>query len=234
MTSRTVAQAFADAAAALTREYDVTGLLSRLVRDCAELVGADTVGILVLTSPDQLELLASTSHRIAELDIFELLHEVGPGIDAIRASDGIEVTGAEQIRSRWPTVGSAIVGAGYVGVKAYPLRWRGDILGALSLFYLEPVRTEPEIVALGQAFADIATVVILQHADVSVREIAGNVQLALAARTSIEQAKGVLAYQHDVDMATAYDLLVELGGRGTLTDAAADVIAQAQSPDGMV
>ncbi|MDQ1720224.1 MAG: hypothetical protein QOE89_4177 [Pseudonocardiales bacterium] len=54
-------------------------------------------------------------------------------------------------------------------------------------------------------------------------------QRALQARTTIEQAKGVLAYQHNLDMAAAYELLLSpAAADSNLTATAANVIGQAQ------
>jgi AmiR/NasT family two-component response regulator len=83
---------------------------------------------------------------------------------------------------------------------------------------------------LGQALADIATVVILQTGRLSPEQISDRVQQALQARTAIEQAKGVLAYTRKLEMAAAYELLRELAAtsQATLSAAAATVIADAQ------
>jgi AmiR/NasT family two-component response regulator len=86
-----------------------------------------------------------------------------------------------------------------------------------------------EQVLLGQAFADIATIVMVQSTDLTLRQVTDRVQQALQARTSIEQAKGVLAYRHSVDMADAYELLRRMAGAdSTLTATAAAVIAEAR------
>ena len=85
---------------------------------------------------------------------------------------------------------------------------------------------------LGQAFADIATVVILQTADLSTRQITDRVEQVLQARTVIEQAKGVLSYARDLDLAAAYELLRRLAAdhRTTLTATAAGITrAQARN-----
>jgi AmiR/NasT family two-component response regulator len=45
---------------------------------------------------------------------------------------------------------------------------------------------------------------------VSMHQALERLRGALAARSAIEQAKGVLAYQRDIDMEAAYDALLEL------------------------
>jgi AmiR/NasT family two-component response regulator len=82
----------------------------------------------------------------------------------------------------------------------------------------------------GQAFANIATIVIVQPGGLTRQQVTDRVQQALEARTVIEQAKGVLAYTRHLDMSAAYDLLRALAADSgaSLTATAADVIARAQ------
>src|ERR1700761_7216255 len=109
MMPRTAAQALADATSALTQQYDVTDILARLVTDCADVLSADAIGALVLSSQGELELLTSTSHSVAELELFQIQYETGPCIEAIHSSLPVVVDTAEEIGRRWPEVGGAIV-----------------------------------------------------------------------------------------------------------------------------
>jgi hypothetical protein len=231
MTARTATQAFADAAAALTSGRDVTDVLDRLVRDSADVLGAQAVGLLVLAPGGELELLSATSHQIAELELFQIQHDTGPCVDAIRGGSPVSDDSQDQIRARWPRIGAAIISAGYRSVHAYPLRWRGRTLGALNSFRTSGEPIDADAGLLGQALADIAAVVIVQIGDLTAEQITGHVQQVLQARTVVEQAKGVLAYIHNLDQAAAYDLLRRLAAdrRATITDTATDVIAQVQN-----
>src|ERR1700733_9405931 len=113
MTAKTAAQAFADATSALTREHDIADVLARLVRDCAQLLSAGSIGVLVSNPTGELELLSSTSHDPVELRLFQSQEEDGPCADAVRTAEIVEVSGAENIAARWLDVGPAIVEAGY-------------------------------------------------------------------------------------------------------------------------
>jgi GAF domain-containing protein len=230
MTARTVAQALADAASALTGDNDVTDMLARLVDDARGVLGAQAVGLLLLTESGDLELLSATSHRAAELEIFQIQHDAGPCVDAIRTGTVVSVSGTSEIRGRWPDTGPAIVDAGYSAVHAYPLRWHGRTLGAMNVFRDDARPQQASEDDAGQAFANIATIVIVQPGGLTRQQVTDRVQQALEARTLIERAKGVLAYTRDLDMSAAYDLLRALAADSgaSLTAAAADVIARAQ------
>jgi transcriptional regulator with GAF, ATPase, and Fis domain len=230
MTTRTAAQALADATAAMTGGSDVTDVLDRLVRDSSQALDAQAVGLLMQIPGGDLELLSATSHQAAELELFQIQHESGPCIEAIASGAAVTATGPEEIRARWRQTGAAITDAGYQAVRAYPLRWHGHTLGAMNAFHASPSAQDSDTGLLGQALADIATVVILQTGRLSPEQISDRVQQALQARTAIEQAKGVLAYTRKLEMAAAYELLRELAAtsQATLSAAAATIIADAQ------
>ena len=62
MTS-TTAQAFADAASRMVSRSDIAGDLVLLLVDCADLLSAEAVGLLVAVPDNGLELLSSSAHR---------------------------------------------------------------------------------------------------------------------------------------------------------------------------
>jgi transcriptional regulator with GAF, ATPase, and Fis domain len=230
MTARNATQAFADAASALTGGSDVTDVLARLVRDSAEVLAAQAVGLLILDGHGGLELLSCTSHRVAELEMFQIQQDSGPCVEAIRTTEAISDEGRDRILARWPQTGPAILGAGYQSVQAYPLRWHGHTLGAMNIFRAEPYVRKEDDQLLGQAFADIAALVIIQSTDLTSAQVSGRLGRVLASRAVIEQAKGVLSYNRKLDLAAAYDLLRDIAAenRSTLSATAANIVAWAQ------
>ncbi len=81
----------------------------------------------------------------------------------------------------------------------------------------------------GQAFADMATLILLTPQHIAAPDLVARTREALEARTVVEQAKGVLAYQNGVSVDRAYKLLMELSGTDglTLTAAAESVVRRA-------
>ena len=65
-------QALAQATAGLTSGRDVTDILDRLVRDSAEVLGAQAAGLVVRVRGEDLELLNATSHQVAGLELFQV------------------------------------------------------------------------------------------------------------------------------------------------------------------
>ena len=84
------------------------------------------------------------------------------------------------------------------------MRWHGQVLGAINFFYPEPVADYADRLTVGQAFADMATLILRLPPDVGRADIAARTRQALVARTLVEQAKGVLAYQRGIPVDQAY------------------------------
>lgn len=229
MTASTASQAFVDAAAAMVEQHDTTDTLAKLLDDCAKFTTAAAVGLLVRDHAGQLEVLSATSHQATELELYQLQHDAGPCVDAARGGAAVSEQTDTAIIQRWDKVGEAIVAAGFHAVHGVPLRWHGRSIGAMNAFHTDPATLDDESRHLTQAFADIATVVIVQSAELSIGQLDERIRSALTGRIVIEQAKGVLAQTAGLDMAAAYKLLVHRAAADgtTLTETAAEIIQQA-------
>lgn len=229
MTPCTPADALAGAATALVHEYDISDLLVRLVRDAARLVGGGAAGLLVRpTDGARLEMLAATDHVATHLKIYQAQQNEGPCVDVCTTGRPVTVAGKPEIVARWPMVGQAIVAAGFRQVHAYPLAWRGRLLGGLNILGHEAGVPDQAQVRMAHAFADMLTLVVAQPERVLDEEIDQRLATALDGRVVIEQAKGVLAQRQGVGMARAYELLLDARDRKglTLTETARRVIAE--------
>jgi hypothetical protein len=224
------AASFAAAIEAVVRaDPDVADVLAHLVADCAQVTSVDTCALMALDGNGELSLLAAESHRAVEMEMLQIQRSTGPCVDVIDNGEPLHVAGADAIRDRWEEVGQAVVEAGFGAVEAYPMRWRGTVLGGLNLFRI--AEDQPAVGALAQAFADIATLVVVQSGTVDVDQVRARLHEALSARGIVEQAKGVLAYREGTDLGAAYAALLRRAeSLGTpLTQTAVDVVAEAAS-----
>jgi transcriptional regulator with GAF, ATPase, and Fis domain len=230
MSARTAAQALGDATSALVAEHDTIDVLARLMRDCQEVVPADAVGLVVATAGGELELLASTSHQTAELEIFQVAQDDGPCVESFQTGALVTACGNEAMVRRWPTVGSAIAVAGFDMVHSQPLLWREHVLGAVNLFRRQPSALDEQGARLTRAFADIATLAVATAQEIDFEQIQAQVRRALQGRVLLERAKGVLAYAEKVDMAAAYDMIVRRAAEQgiSLSAMATSIVADAE------
>jgi electron transfer flavoprotein alpha subunit len=121
--------------------------------------------------------------------------------------------------------------SGYSAVHASPLRWHGTALGAMGMFRRAGSLFTPEEETVAQAFADLATLLIVQTADIDLDEVRQRVEEVLTSRVLIEQAKGVIAETRGVEMAEAYTTLLQLADQrgATLTSTAQTVLDEART-----
>jgi hypothetical protein len=230
MIAANASEAFANAAAAMVGPHDVVGTVTALLADCGSLTGAAALRILVRDSQGRLELLSATSHDAAELELYQVQTDTGPGPDTLGAGRQLRIIGAGQMAERWGQVGKAIAAAGFSQVHTSPLRWHGETFGALNAFHRTTESITQSALELSQAFADMAATVIIHSSDVSGNQLSERITEALRGRIVIEQAKGVLAETHNLDMAQAYHLLTTMSrdGSDSLTTIAARIIHQAE------
>ncbi|MCW2847008.1 MAG: hypothetical protein JWR90_982 [Marmoricola sp.] len=229
MTEMTTERAVAETVAAMVRHYDSGDVLDGLVRNCVALYPAAAVAVLIDDGRRGLEMLSTSSHRAEELELLQIQHDRGPCVESMRTATMVSAAG-EQISDRWGVVGEAILAAGYVAVHAYPMHWRGHVLGGLNVFLSPGTEPREDAHTLGHLFADLATMAVTHSADLPEGVVAARVHEAISARSMVEQAKGVLAYRENVGFAEAHQLLRELAEqRGvTLSETAHHVLQQAQ------
>jgi hypothetical protein len=225
------AQAFARAVASLVNEHDVTDVLAHFLFDGQRAVGASAAGLLVRSGSGELEVLTASSHRVRDLEAYQAQQVDGPCADSVSTGESVFESGADKLAARWPALASRLAVAQCQAVQAHPLRWHGQILGAINFFFSDPVARAEEGLIVGQAFADMATLILLTPHDIGAPEIANRTRQALEARTVIEQAKRVLSYQNGVPIHRAYDLLIDIARAdgGTLSATAATVVRRAST-----
>ena len=196
---------FVELADTLVHDYAIGDFLHLLVERCEDVLQVDAGGVL-LESPDgTLSLAAATSDKMERLEAAEMRHDEGPCIDAYRRVTQIVAHDLNNELERWPNTMQHALDMGLHSVYAFPLRLRGDCIGALNLYRERPGPFEDADVRLAQAFADVAAIGILQQRQIlEAQTRADQLQGALNTRVVIEQAKGVLAAKTGVSLEEAF------------------------------
>lgn len=196
---------FLTLADSLVERYDVVDVLDTLSERCAELLGATGVGMLIENGQHNLEVVASSSHSSELLEIMQLAFDEGPCIEAYASGQVVLIEEIEEIEDQWPKFAAAAKTLGYHSVYAMPMRVRDTTIGSLNMFRLASGPVDAEDAVVARAFTEVATISILQQRSISeaavVRE---QLETALSSRVVIEQAKGIIAASHGVDMEAAF------------------------------
>src|SRR4051812_19018813 len=231
---RALAETFVLLADTLVDDFDLLELFDQLMRSSVELLGVSAAGLLLDDQRGNLAVVASSSEESRLLEIFQLQNNEGPCLDCVRSAKPVFADDLAAEVERWPLFVPRALDLGFHSMAAVPLRLRDECIGGLNLFQSGDVPVDADQRRLGQAFADVATIGILQRRTVHRSTVlAEQLQHALNSRVVIEQAKGVVAERNKLGMGPAFDLLRHFARDNNmkLTDAATGVVEGTIDPD---
>ena len=192
----------------LVDSFDVVDLLTGLMDRCVTMLGVSAAGVMFASPPERLRLVASSSEAMELVELFELQANEGPCLDAFHTGERVAQENLRAGPSRWPGFSKVALAAGFQSVFALPLRLRATTIGALNLFSIHEVPMPETDVLVAQAFADLATISVLQHgAATEAQRVNEQLSQALASRIVIEQAKGVISERAGVDLTESFSRL---------------------------
>ena len=203
-----VVRSFVEMADILVDDYDVVDLLTGLADRCVSLLGVSAAGVMLVSPAGRLGLAASSSEAMRLLELFELQAQEGPCLDAFRTGERVEHENLDAGSGRWPSFSAAAIEAGFQSALALPLRLRDVTLGALNLLSTTRTPMDEADVIVARAFADLATLSILQHrASAEAQHLNEQLSVALTSRVVIEQAKGVISERANIELDEAFTRL---------------------------
>ena len=231
---RRVTEAFVALTNSLVDDFDLVDLLSGLTADCARLLDIESAGLLLADRAGVLHVLAASTERTRNLELFQLQCAEGPCLDCFRTGRPVSAPDLAAATPRWPQFAPRAAELGVASVHAVPMHLQDEVLGALGLFGSSPGALTAKDVSLAQALAHVACVAIVQHRVAADRRaVTVQLQTALDSRVVLEQAKGILAQVGDLAMNDAFAALRRYA-RDTnrrLTDVAGDLVHRRLSPD---
>jgi len=171
---------------------------------------------------------AADSEWSRRLDELQYEEREGPCLDASRTGNVFRIRDLRE-DTRWPFYSQRAADLGSRSMVSLPMACEGKVVGALNVYSRQTDAFSAEEVALGELLAAQAGIALqvaasfFQHRDLAVQ-----MQQALASRARIEQAKGVLMAARGCTDEEAFTILVELSQSSNrkLRDVAAAVIEQ--------
>lgn len=232
-----VIQAFVALSQELADGYDMVDLLSGLTTHCVRLLDVASAGLLLADPRGVLHVVAASSERTRNLELYQLQRDQGPCRDCFQAGTPVNVPDLAAELDRWPQFVPAARASGFAAVHALPMRLRNTVLGTLGLFGDRAGALADDDLVLGQALAHVASVAIVNDAAAADRT-ALNTQLqrALDSRIILEQAKGLLAQIGGFDMDDAFRVLRRYArDHGyKLSDVASQIVARRLSGTALI
>lgn len=190
-----LAEALVGLADSLADDIDPVVLLDRLVLGCADLSGADAVGVMVANARGELRLMAVTDSRAALLEFFQLQIDEGPCVDCYRTGERIDAPDLGDSARRWPQAVPLARAQGFQAAHALPLRVRHQTVGAVNLLLSAPGGLPSHELDLVQALADVTAVALVNWNPHPLRpsDVSSSVQRAVAAKATVDVATGMIA-----------------------------------------
>jgi GAF domain-containing protein len=207
MDGQLLSATFVELTDTMVADFDIIDFLHVLTQRSVDLLDVSAAGLLLADPRGELRVVAASSEAARLLELFQLQSDQGPCLDCFRSGQPVECIDLSA-DPRWPQFAQQAGQAGFSAVQALPMRLRDQVIGALNLFRGTVGAFDPEVVHVGQALADVATISLLH--DRSMRRtdtLNEQLQTALNSRVVIEQAKGKLAERLGIDVNQAFTLL---------------------------
>ena len=207
MDGQLLSATFVELTDTMVADFDIIDFLHVLTQRSVELLDVSAAGLLLADPRGELRVVAASSEAARLLELFQLQSDQGPCLDCFRSGQPVACIDLSA-DPRWPEFAERAGQAGFSAVQALPMRLRDQVIGALNLFRGTVGAFDPEVVHVGQALADVATISLLH--DRSMRRtdtLNEQLQTALNSRVVIEQAKGKLAERLGIDVNQAFTLL---------------------------
>ncbi len=203
-----LAEVFVEVADTLIDDFDLIDFMQMITTRSAHLFDVSAVGLLLADHSGRLHLMAASDERTEMLELFQLQAQEGPCQDCFNTGNPVIEADMATATDRWPLFAPRATEAGFSAVHAFPMRLRGQIIGALNLFSTEAEAMDTLDMLVVQALADVATVGLLQERAIRRGEIlTEQLQGALNSRIAIEQAKGALSQIHDCTTNEAFEMM---------------------------
>jgi len=196
-------------ATTLTGGYGVGDVLHDLTEEITDVLDLTGAGVTLVHDGKQ-RFVTAAVEAIARLERVQEDHQLGPCVDAVATAQPVTVPDLDDVDTseRWPEYSNAAKTAGVRAVAGIPMLAEGSAVGAVNLYSRQPRIWSGEDLQVASVFANIATGYLV-HASAARQHqrTAEQLHQALRTRLIIEQAKGVLATQHEIDVDEAFLLL---------------------------
>ena len=213
--------------AVLDPSLDVLDAMDRVIDACVRFTSATEAGVVLADADGSLNVIASSSERTSDAEEAQLGTDEGPCLDCYRSGTTIDVPDVSTHEAEWPTFARTMRERGLVGTFAEPIRLRAATIGSLCVFADHGRGHDDRDVVLLQLLADAASAALArQRGTGPLRTLDEQVEDAIEARVTVEQAKGALAHRRGVRIDEAFQLIRRAGqgaGRG-IREVAEDIV----------
>jgi GAF domain-containing protein len=191
----------------LLRSYDIGETLYWLTDQVPAVIDVDGAGVWLGNADTSLGLVTATDAQITRVESQQLSLDSGPCLDAFSQGERV-VCNDLGTETRWPDYVQVARANGFGAVAGLPMPVDQQPIGSLNLYRKLVTPWLDEELEAAQLLADMATGYVLNVRNLDQSStLTDQLTHALDSRVVIEQAKGLIAGRHGIEMDDAFDLL---------------------------
>lgn len=226
MVDRNLTERLAAAARSMRSEHDVQGTLQRAVELAPEVIkGCDQAGVSMVRARKRVDTPAATDDVVRRCDQIQYELNEGPCLDAIWHTETVSSADLGN-DDRWPIWGRRVSELGMRSALCFQLFTDQDNLGALNLYSTDLDGFGDDDYENGLALAAHVAVALAAAQEVE------SLNSAVASRTVIGQAEGILMERYDLQAEEAFAVLrrVSQDSNVKVAEIASDLVRTRQTP----
>ncbi|MFI7494748.1 GAF and ANTAR domain-containing protein [Kocuria sp. M4R2S49] len=194
----------------LLESEDITSFLHALTTTIAQALsthGDEVWCAVTLLRPKRSSTVASSSPEAEALDEIQYHYGDGPCLTASREHRLVHVPDT-RADPRWPEYGRAAAANGVLSALGVPLELAGEAAAALDLYADRPHKFDPATIEVVQReVASASTALLLALRMEKHRDAEADLKAAMASRTTIDLAVGIVMGQNRCTQEQAFDIL---------------------------
>jgi GAF domain-containing protein len=215
----------------LLESEDITGFLNAFTATMAQALSTDHHEVwcaVTLLRPKRSVTVAASSPQAEALDEIQYHYGDGPCLTAAREHRVVYLPDT-RTDPRWPGYGQAAAQAGVLSAVGVPLELGGEATAALDVYADHPEAFDEATIAVIQREVAAASAALrLAVRMENHRDTAANLSAAMASRTTIDLAVGIIMGQNRCTQEKAFEILRAASNHRNikLRDLAAELVAQ--------
>ena len=202
---RLLFKALSDFAHTLVQRYAVADVLFRLTDHVTDVLGVTGAGVSLGDDDRHLRFITASNETITEIERVQELAQHGACVEAYQT--GVIVQSNDlSTESRWTELVPDALRLGLRSVAAIPMRFNDDnSIGSLNIYDMKRRAWAEDDLQAARLLANMATSYVANASELERSErVREQLQRALDSRVVIEQAKGMVASQHEVGVDEAF------------------------------
>jgi GAF domain-containing protein len=191
----------------LVRPYAIADVLFQLTDRVTAAIDLAGAAVSFADDDGMLRFATASSDALTEVECVQEDTQDGPSVNTF-SSGKVHECGDLRDDDRWPAFTKAALAAGFRSIAAIPMAVDGSCIGSINLYGGDAREWTDDELQVAALFADMASIYVANASELERSErIREQLQQALESRVVIEQARGMIARDHNISIDQAFEML---------------------------